>query len=71
NVTEIANATIRIQDDDGTWMTLRPASEILRQMREKSVVSTELKASRKGLTVKEYFDRVKRQRVEAPAGSDD
>ncbi|KAL0584139.1 hypothetical protein ABG067_006023 [Albugo candida] len=71
NVAEMADATIRIQDDDGSWMTLRPASEILRQMREKSKVSTELKASRKGLTVKEYFDRVKRQRVQAPTGADD
>lgn len=63
NVQEIANSTIRIQDSDGTWMTLRPANEIVKEMQNKPVVSAETKATRKGITVKEYFDRVKRRRV--------
>uniref|UniRef100_K3W5X8 Plus3 domain-containing protein n=1 Tax=Globisporangium ultimum (strain ATCC 200006 / CBS 805.95 / DAOM BR144) TaxID=431595 RepID=K3W5X8_GLOUD len=63
NVQERANSTIRIQDSDGSWMTLRPANEIVKQMQTKPVVSAETKATRKGITVKEYFDRVKRRRV--------
>lgn len=63
NVQEIANSTIRIQDSDGSWMTLRPANEIVKQMQNKPVISEETKATRKGITVKEYFDRVKRRRV--------
>lgn len=63
NVQDFANSTIRIQDSDGTWMTLRPANEIVNKMQNKPVVSEETKATRKGITVKEYFDRVKRRRV--------
>lgn len=58
-----ANATIRIHDSDGSWMTLRPASEIVTKMQSKPVVSDATKATRTGITVKEYFDRVKRRRV--------
>lgn len=63
NVQERANSTIRIQDSDGSWMTLRPANEIVKEMQNKPVVSEETKLTRKGITVKEYFDRVKRRRV--------
>lgn len=64
SVQEIANSTIRIQDDDGTWTTLRPASEIVKEMQSKPVVSAEAKASRKGISLKDYFDRIKRRRVD-------
>ncbi|KAI9918925.1 hypothetical protein PsorP6_012050 [Peronosclerospora sorghi] len=63
NVQEMVNATIRIKDDDGSWMTLRSAAEIMKEKQSKSVVSDKVKASRKGITVKEYFDRVKKRRV--------
>lgn len=59
----MANATIRIKDDDGSWMTLRAPSEIMKEKKNKTVVSEKVKASRKGITVKEYFDRVKKRRV--------
>ncbi|KAG7395996.1 hypothetical protein PHYBOEH_002902 [Phytophthora boehmeriae] len=62
NVQEMANATIRIKDDDGSWMTLRSPAEIMKEKQNKTVVSEEVKASRKGITVKEYFDRVKKRR---------
>lgn len=61
---DVANATIRIHDSDGSWMTLRPANEIVQKMTSKPVVSDATKAARKGITVKEYFDRVKRRRVD-------
>ncbi|KAG6586977.1 RNA polymerase-associated protein RTF1 [Phytophthora cinnamomi] len=63
NVQEMANATIRIKDDDGSWMTLRSPAEIMKEKKNKTVVSEKAKASRKGITVKEYFDRVKKRRV--------
>ncbi|GLE07576.1 hypothetical protein PINS_up018177 [Pythium insidiosum] len=64
SVTEIANTTIRIKDDDGSWMTLRAANEIVKEMKSKPTVSAEAKSARRGITVKEYFDRVKKRRVD-------
>ncbi|CAI5731824.1 unnamed protein product [Hyaloperonospora brassicae] len=63
NVQERANATVRIKDDDGSWMTLRSPAEIMKAKQKKTAVSDKVKASRKGITVKEYFDRVKKRRV--------
>ncbi|UIZ29128.1 hypothetical protein KXD40_007503 [Peronospora effusa] len=63
NVQEMVNATVRIKDDDGSWMTLRAPAEIMKEKQNKTVVSDKVKASRKGITVKEYFDRVKKRRV--------
>uniref|UniRef100_M4BP43 Plus3 domain-containing protein n=1 Tax=Hyaloperonospora arabidopsidis (strain Emoy2) TaxID=559515 RepID=M4BP43_HYAAE len=63
NIQERANATVRIKDDDGSWMTLRSPAEIIKAKQNKTAVSDKVKASRKGITVKEYFDRVKKRRV--------
>ncbi|CAI5741335.1 unnamed protein product [Peronospora destructor] len=63
NVQEMVNATVRIKDDDGSWMTLRAPAEIMKEKQNKTVVSDKIKASRKGITVKEYFERVKKRRV--------
>ncbi|KAF0700638.1 Aste57867_8816 [Aphanomyces stellatus] len=64
--TDIANKTIRVKEDDGTWTTMRPAAEILKEQEQKMrpVVSDEAKKARKGLSMKEYFDRVKQRRAE-------
>ncbi len=63
SVTERANATVRIQEEDGSWMTLRAANDIVKEMKSKPQVSEQAKAKRTGITVKEYFDRVKKRRV--------
>jgi RNA polymerase-associated protein RTF1 len=60
---EIANSAVRIQDDDGTWMTLRAANEIVKEKQSKPHVPQEAKAARRGISVKDYFDRVKKRRV--------
>lgn len=60
---DVANTALRIQDDDGEWMTLRAANEIVKEKQSKPVVSEEAKAGRRGISVKEYFDRVKKRRV--------
>lgn len=46
--TEVANTAIRIQDDDGEWMTLRAANEIVKEKQSKPVVPQEAKAARLG-----------------------
>ncbi|EQC31520.1 hypothetical protein SDRG_10694 [Saprolegnia diclina VS20] len=70
DVTDVANLTIRYKDDDGTWTTMRPAAEILKEKEAKirPVIPEAEKVQRKGLTMKEYFERVKRRAAEDGQG---
>jgi hypothetical protein len=63
---DIANVAIRFKEEDGTWMRLRPAVEILKeqQMKQCPVIPEADKRKRKGLSMQEYFDRVKRREME-------
>ncbi|RHY52402.1 hypothetical protein DYB38_001610 [Aphanomyces astaci] len=68
--TDIANKTIRFIDDDGTWTTIRPAAEILQEqeLKKRPVVSDEVKKTRRGISMKDYFNRVK-ERTAAEDGA--
>ncbi|RHY35533.1 hypothetical protein DYB32_000002 [Aphanomyces invadans] len=62
---DIAHKTIRYMEDDGSWTTIRSAAEILEEQERKKrpVVSDEVKKNRRGISMKDYFNRVKERQA--------